>query len=85
VGEVGIRSTAEAIDYYERIDWISEPVADDLQDYLRGFDAGEADGELTIDHHTQSLQFIGQLNGASPETSVMGHLFSGGGSDGIQR
>jgi flagellar protein FlaE len=84
VEEVGVRSTTEAIDYYERIDWISEPVADDLQDYLRGFDGGSS-GELTIDHHTQSLKFIGQLNGGSPETSVMGHLFSGGGSDGIQR
>ena len=85
VEEVGIRSTAEAIDYYERIDWISESVADDLQNYLRGFETEGASGELTIDHHTQSLQFIGQLNGGAPETSVMGHLFSGGGSDGLQR
>jgi archaellum component FlaD/FlaE/archaellum component FlaC len=85
VEEVGVRSTAEAIDYYERIDWISEPVADSLQDYLRGFDGSGADGDLTIDHHTKSLKYIGQLDGGASQTATMGHLFSGGGSDGLQR
>ncbi|WP_229110208.1 FlaD/FlaE family flagellar protein [Halapricum desulfuricans] len=81
VGEVGVRSTAEAIDYYERIDWLSEPVADSLQDYLRGFDDDSTGGNLTIDHHTRSLKYIGQLNGV-PQVERMG--LSGGGSDGLQ-
>ena len=81
VDEVGIRSTAEAIDYYERIDWVSEPVADDLQAYLRGFDERGVDADLTIDHHTQSLKYIGQLNG-TPGTQLG---LSGGGSNGLQR
>ncbi|WP_449267321.1 FlaD/FlaE family flagellar protein [Halapricum hydrolyticum] len=82
VGQVGIRSTAEAIDYYERIDWVSESVADSLQDYLRGFDDDGSGGDLTIDHHTRSLKYIGQLNG-TPQVERMG--VSGGGSDGLQR
>jgi len=81
VSEAGVRETARAIDYYEDIDWIDEGVAEDLQSYLRGFEGG-GDGTLTIDHHTQSLEFIGQLNGDAVAAS---RLHAGGGADGLQR
>jgi flagellar protein FlaE len=79
VEEAGVRETAQAIDYYETIDWINEAVADDLQEYLRGFDGGGT-GTLTIDHHTQSLKYISQLNGESAAFGMMG-----GGADGLKR
>ena len=79
VEEAGVRETARAIDYYESIDWVDEQVADDLQEYLRGFESSTT-GTLTIDHHTQSLKYISQLNGGAAAVGVMG-----GGVDGIQR
>ena len=81
VEEAGVRETAGAIQYYETIDWISEEVAHDLQSYLRGFEAAGS-GSLTIDHHTQSLKYIGQLNGDVVGISTLQH---GGAFDGIQR
>jgi flagellar protein FlaE len=50
-----------------------------LQAYLRGFDGG-GDSSLTIDHHTQSLKYISQLNGGGAGVGMMG-----GGLDGLQR
>ncbi|PSP31314.1 flagella E, partial [Halobacteriales archaeon QH_10_67_22] len=88
VGEVGVRETARAIDYYETIDWVAEPVAEDLQSYLRGFDGADSgEGSLTIDHHTQSLQYISQLDGDAADAFALSQLVGhrGGGSDGIQR
>jgi len=85
VSEAGVRETASAIDYYESIDWIDERVADQLQEYLAGFESAGS-GSLTIDHHTQSLKFISQLNGgAGAELLGARRLRQGGGLDGIQR
>jgi archaellum component FlaD/FlaE len=81
VDEVGVRETDRALDYYERIDWIDETVADDLSAYLQGFDAGGS-GSLTIDHHKQSLRYIDQLDGG---TAGVARLLDGGGLDGVQR
>ena len=68
----GHSSTAEAlraIKYYETIGWIGASAADSLREYLSGL-AGEdvtsspTDAtQLTIDHHTNSLQYIGKLGG----------------------
>ncbi|MFB6139572.1 MAG: FlaD/FlaE family flagellar protein [Halosimplex sp.] len=87
VDRVGVRETARAIDYYETIDWVAEPVADDLQAYLRGFDGSGGEEGLTIDHHTQSLRYISQLDGDAAETVALSKLAGrrGGGSDGLQR
>jgi archaellum component FlaD/FlaE/archaellum component FlaC len=87
VGEVGVRETARAIDYYERIDWVAEPVGEDLRAYLRGFDGEGGEGALTIDHHTQSLRYISQLDGDAGEAVALSGLLGrrGGGSDGLQR
>jgi len=80
VEEGGVRESARALEYYERIDWLDERVADELQAYLRGFD-GDGDGSLTIEHHTQSLRYIGQLSGDGAAVAL---LCEGGGADGIQ-
>jgi len=87
VDRVGVRETARAIDYYERIDWVAEPVAEDLQAYLRGFDGSGGEDGLTIDHHTQSLRYISQLDGDAAETVALSKLAGsrGGGADGLQR
>jgi len=81
------RATDEAIQYYERIEWISPAVAAELREYLRGFDSvtGE-DGSLTIDDHTQSLQYISQLDGGGGTGSMaLSKLVGGGGGNGLQR
>jgi archaellum component FlaD/FlaE/archaellum component FlaC len=65
-------STSEAlraIKYYETIGWIGSPAADSLQRYLSGLtgdDVAPSSGggtQLTIDHHTNSLHYIGKLGG----------------------
>jgi len=81
VEEAGVRETARAVNYYENIDWIDQQVADSLQEYLQGFESS-GDGTLTIDHHTQSLKYISQLNGGGASAAVG---MMGGGLDGLQR
>ena len=65
-------STSEAlraIKYYETIGWIGGPAANALQRYLSGLTGEEAapssggGTQLTIDHHTNSLHYIGKLGG----------------------
>ena len=65
-------STSEAlraIKYYETIGWIGSPAANSLQRYLSGLtgeDVAPSSGggtQLTIDHHTNSLHYIGKLAG----------------------
>lgn len=62
-----------AIRYYETIDWIGGPAASALKEYLTGLadgtpDASAGDGtQLTIDHHTHSLRYIGRLGSADVE------------------
>jgi flagellar protein FlaE len=66
---------------------VSEPVAEDLQTYLRGFDGSGGEGGLTIDHHTESLRYISQLDGDAAEAVALSKLSGrrGGGADGLQR
>lgn len=65
-------STSEAlraIKYYETIGWIGDPAANSLQRYLSGLTGEEVapssggGTQLTIDHHTNSLHYIGKLGG----------------------
>jgi flagellar protein FlaE len=84
IAESDVREASEAIAYYERIDWIDEAVADDLRSYLAGFETAGSGGTLTIDHHTQSLRYISQLNGDTADQVAM-QMMSGGGGDGLQR
>ncbi len=87
VSEVGVRATAEAIHYYERIDWIDAEVAEQLQAYLRGFEDDGGAATLTIDHHTKSLRYVSQLDGGGAQSVALDQIpaTAGGGSDGIQR
>jgi len=75
VAEGGIRETARALEYYERVDWIDERVRQELDAYLAGFDE-TGDGTLTIEHHTTSLEYIDQLEGGN--TIVTAGLGQGG-------
>ncbi|WP_349254459.1 FlaD/FlaE family flagellar protein [Halorientalis sp.] len=85
VSQSGVRETTEAIQYYERIDWLSESVAGELRSFLSGYDGGGAGGSLTIDHHTQSLRYISQLGEDVADGAAMRLLARGGGGDGLQR
>ena len=59
------------VDYYQRIEWIDQAVADHLRTVVEGLttepvsvEAGGAEGaSLTIDHHTKSLEYISRLDG----------------------
>ncbi|MFC6615157.1 FlaD/FlaE family flagellar protein [Halopenitus salinus] len=63
-----VTDAARAIRYYERIDWISESVAEQLRAFLSGF--GQVDRNEVIrpgtavlerSHHTRSLQYVLRL------------------------
>lgn len=62
-----------AIRYYETVGWIGDEAADSLERYLSGIGGGElqplpgSETQLTIDHHTASLHYIGRLGGADIE------------------
>lgn len=91
--------TFRAIRYYETIGWIGPDAADSLTQYLSGLGDGEArpmadrSTQLTVDHHTRSLGFIGQLGGADVRierldwtgTPGTGVQHEGGKQRGIQR
>ena len=59
----GFRGAQEALDYYESIDWITDDVESDLNDYLLGIeDAGASEGsQLDVDDHLLSLVYIARL------------------------
>jgi flagellar protein FlaE len=61
----GYQGATEALHYYESIDWITEDVASQLDDYLLGID-DEASGEsseLDVDDHMLSLVYVAKLSG----------------------
>ena len=60
VDTVGVHGTARAIDYYESIDWITEAVAADLEEYLHGFEPESAD-RLRPEEHMRSLAYVDEL------------------------
>lgn len=68
VGEFDARNAIRAINHYERIDWIGEPMRDHCYEVLQGIADGEypyrdesGPTELTMDDHRQSLRYIENL------------------------
>jgi flagellar protein FlaE len=61
----GYKGAADALQYYESIDWITEDVAGQLNDYLLGIDeSGSNDGnDLDVDDHMLSLVYVAKLTG----------------------
>lgn len=58
-GEPGAR---DAIEYYERLDWIAPEVADALREHLVGITPPTiGSGPLTVDDHLVSLEYVAQL------------------------
>ncbi len=62
----GAPGALKALDYYENIDWINEPVKRQVEDVLSGVDApDEAEprppGDLTTEEHNRSFAFIMKL------------------------
>ncbi len=68
VGEFDARNAIRAINHYERIDWIGEPMRDHCYEVLQGIAEGEypyrdesGPTALTMDDHRQSLRYIENL------------------------
>ncbi|ELZ22369.1 flagella-like protein E [Halosimplex carlsbadense 2-9-1] len=61
----GYKGAADALGYYESIDWITEDVAGQLNDYLLGIDeTGSNEGnDLDVDDHMLSLVYVAKLTG----------------------
>jgi len=58
----GYQGATDAIHYYETIEWVSEDVASQLDDYLLGIDDAGTDGaELDVDDHMLSLVYVAKL------------------------
>ena len=93
VGEFGPEEAVRTIQYYERIEWISESASEQLLAFLGGLadvepDEGAEFGvvELDIDDHIQSLTFISQLTGDSVDQKIVDHCAQiRGEGRGIQR
>ena len=78
VAESSTTDAVRAVNYYERVDWVDEDVANQLKAFLSGF--GDIDrnlmdrpgtSDLDLDHHTQSLKYIMQLTSATAESVVI--------------
>jgi flagellar protein FlaE/flagellar protein FlaC len=93
VEEFGPEEAVRTIEYYERIEWVSESASERLLAFLEGIadvepEEGEELGpvELDIDDHIQSLTFISQLTGDSMDRKVVDHCAQiRGEGRGIQR
>jgi len=61
----GYQGAAEALQYYESIDWITEDVAGQLNDYLLGIDenGSSEESDLDVDDHMLSLVYVAKLTG----------------------
>jgi len=90
----GHSSTSEAlraIRYYETIGWVGHDAAEDLQGYLYGLSEAPpsppAGGgtQLTIDHHTNSLHYIGKLGGTDVDVERLEWSSPGRGRDRVER
>lgn len=78
VAESSTTDAVRAVNYYARVDWLDEGVANQLKAFLSGF--GDIDrnlmdrpgtADLDLDHHTQSLKYIMQLTNATAESVVI--------------
>lgn len=69
VDESSVAEAMRAVRYYRTVDWIGDGVASHLQTVLSGMNPNRelaaTDGgrptELSVDHHTRSLEYISQL------------------------
>ncbi|WP_284012728.1 FlaD/FlaE family flagellar protein [Halobaculum litoreum] len=78
VEESTTTDAVRAVNYYRRVEWIDDEVADQLKGFLSGF--GDIDrnlmdrpgtDHLDLDHHTRSLKYIMQLTDATAESVVI--------------
>lgn len=78
VAESDVTDAARAVNYYERIEWVSPEVAEWLHAFLTGF--GSVDKNVVSvpgtdvlgrTHHTRSLKYIMQLNGTTAASVVL--------------
>lgn len=101
VSESSVADAIRAVRYYHTVDWITEDVAGHLQSVLSG--ASRAPGklaatdggrpaELSVDHHTRSLEYIAQLGGLDGGADHppgppggLGQYRTGGEDRGVQR
>lgn len=75
VRESSMAGAMRAIRYYRAVDWIAESVAGQLQSVLSGMvpepERASPDGgrtvELTVDHHSRSLEYIAELSALAGE------------------
>ncbi|MFB6162538.1 MAG: FlaD/FlaE family flagellar protein, partial [Halococcoides sp.] len=81
VDRLGTTNTRQALQYYERIGWISSEVRADLEAYLQGIEGDGTGANPDIEVHTTSLEYIRELNGTGRSSPLGG----GGDPDGIQR
>ncbi|WP_435183034.1 FlaD/FlaE family flagellar protein [Halobellus sp. EA9] len=59
----GFKRTMDAIRYYHTVDWLTEDVEAELQDYLVGFSGEVTDtSEFDVDDHHLSLVYIARLS-----------------------
>lgn len=80
VAESSVQGALRAVRYYGTVGWISEEVATHLQTVLTGMsppqELAATDGgqpaELSVDHHTESLEYISQLRAIAGEGSPLG-------------
>ncbi|WP_231182786.1 FlaD/FlaE family flagellar protein [Haladaptatus sp. DYF46] len=92
VEEFGSEDAVRTIAYYEDIDWISEPVKEQLLAFIRGIaDVTDVETDATpatlgVDDHIRSLSFMSQLTGDAIEQKVVDHCAGiRGEGHGIQR
>ncbi|WP_233274700.1 FlaD/FlaE family flagellar protein [Haladaptatus cibarius] len=92
VEEFGPEDTIRTIAYYEDIEWISEPVKEDLLSFVGGIaDVSDVDSEATpatlgVHDHVRSLSFMSQLSGDAIEQKVVDHCAQiRGEGNGLQR
>lgn len=77
VEEFGSEDAVRTIAYYEDIDWISEPVKEQLLAFTRGIadvtdvEADATPSTLGVDDHIRSLSFMSQLTGDAIEQKVV--------------
>lgn len=70
VASAGHAEARDAIDYYTTIEWIDDDAATQLQAFLNGFDGGDDGGAVTVEQHTQSLQYICKLDNNAAAAAV---------------
>mgnify|MGYP000501254610 CR=1 FL=1 len=62
ISKAGLKATLEALRYYESVGWLSEAVAEDLEEYLLGLDApDDAEADLDREDHSLSLVYVARL------------------------